>query len=192
MNANITYRRVKDSSLGYSKIKADEPNRPNRFVKWEESDSVIFISEDGRPIFMGSLQKNSSLLNEYNEVRHEYNFGRPKYLIPSLVSIGVGAACITRCITMLTHDIRENKGLPKDKQKNSDKKEAILLGVGVTIPIVTIAVISDVITKKRQSVYNKINKKSMDKMRQKATDFSMQPILNPIDNTIGMNISLNF
>lgn len=192
MNANITYRRVKESSYGYTSLKDYKPNQQNRLVKWEASDSVVFINMLGKPIFIESLSKDSPLLYEYNEVRKKYNFWKPQYLIPSAVSVGVGAACITRGITMLTHDIRENRDLPKDKQKSSTTAEVLYMTVGTTVPIVTIGIISGIISSKRQSAYNKINKKNMDKMRQKATQFSMQPILNPIDNSIGMNMSVNF
>ena len=192
MNASITYRRVKESSYGYSSLKDYKPNQQNRFVKWEESDSVVFINMLGKPIFIESLSKDSPLLYEYNEVRKKYNFWKPQYLIPSVFSVGVGAACITRGITMLTHDIRENRDLPKDKQKRSTTAEVLYMTVGTTVPIVTIGIISGIITSKRQSAYNKINKRNMDKMRQKAAQFSMQPILNPIDNSIEMNMSVNF
>ena len=188
MNASITYRRVKESSYGYSTLKDYKPNQQNRFVKWEESDSVIFISPQGKPIFIESLSKDSPLLKEYNEVREKYNIWRPQYLIPTAASIGIGAALIVKGWPLLMSD--------KDSHPNDYKsritKGATYYAIGVIVPCIAIPIVSGVISSKRQSAYNKINKKNMDKMRHKAAQFSMQPILNPIDNSVGMNMSLNF
>lgn len=188
MNASITYRRVKESSYGYTSLKDYKPNQQNRFVKWEESDSVIFISPQGKPIFIESLSKDSPLLKEYNEIREKYNIRRPQYFIPTAASIGIGVALIVKGWPLLMSD----KDSHPDDYKSRITKGATYYAIGVIVPCIAIPIVSGVISSKRQSAYNKINKKNMDKMRQKAAQFSMQPILNPIDNSVGMNMSLNF
>ena len=79
-----------------------------------------------------------------------------------------------------------------DDYKSRITKGAIYYAIGVIVPCIAIPIVSGVISSKRQSAYNKINKRNMDKMRQKAAQFSMQPNINPIDNYVGMNMSLNF
>ena len=189
MNASITYRRVKESSYGYTSLKDYKPNQQNRYVKWEESDSVIFINPNGKPIFIESLSKDSPLLKEYNEVRKKHNFWRPQYIIPTVTSIGIGAFFIAKGCPLVASD---KNNYTKDEIKSRVTKGGIYFAIGTIVPCITIPVVTGIISSKRQSAYNKINEKNMDKMRQKATQFSMSPVLNPIDNSIGMNMSMNF
>ncbi len=189
MNASITYRRVKESTLGYSSLKDYKPNQQNRFVKWEDSDSVVFISPQGKPMFIESLSNDSPLLKEYNEVKKKYNFWRPQYLIPAVASLGISAVFIAKGCPLVASDKHKYSN---DERKSRVKRGGIFIAIGAIIPSITLPVIYGVIDSKRQSAYNKINKKNMDKMRQKAAQFSMQPILDPIDNSIGMNMSVNF
>jgi len=189
MKANITYCRVKESSLGYSSLKGYKPNKHNRFVKWEESDSVIFINPNGKPIFIESLSKDSPLLKEYNEVRKKHNFWRPQYIIPTVTSIGIGAFFIAKGCPLVASD---KNNYTKDEIKSRVTRGGIYFAIGTIVPCITIPLVAITISSKRQSAYNKINEKNMDKMRQKAAQFSMSPILNPVDNSIGMNMSVNF
>ena len=52
--------------------------------------------------------------------------------------------------------------------------------------------ISDHIWKKRWNVYKKINQQSMDKMRGKALNVRLNPEVDPFDESIGMNVKIDF
>lgn len=55
--------------------KHQEDTRHLTFVKWEESDSTIFVSKDGKPIFIGDdIETFSPLLNGYNASHKKANY----------------------------------------------------------------------------------------------------------------------
>lgn len=194
MNADITYRRVKASSYGYTSLKDYKPNQKYEFVKWEESDSVIFISAQGKPIFMGtSLSKDSPLLDEYKAIKKKYNFWRPQCSIPSFASIGVGALCIAMGAKKIADYGSNNKRLSEKEKNKRVAKAAALISVGVTIPCVTIAILNQyLVTNKRISLYKIHNKQGMDKMRKKAAEIQVAPVVNPFDNSMEIGASINF
>ena len=191
MNANITYKRVKATSLGYTTTKEYKPNQKESFVKWEEADSVLFISPKGKPIYPWNLSVNSSLLNEYNMIKKEYNFWKPKYCLPTLAITAVGSYIMACGISKMSDSIKEYE---YDK-KTSDRhaiQGSLIFSIGLSAIVGSIGFTHDLISLKRQFAYDEINKKNMDKMRKKAGEFSMQPYLNPDEESIGMNINVIF
>ena len=55
--------------------KHKEDTRHLTFVKWEESDSTIFVSQNGKPIFIGDdIETFSPLLNGYNASHKKANY----------------------------------------------------------------------------------------------------------------------
>lgn len=192
MNAIIGYERAKATTTGNCTTMNDMRN-VNRFVKWEDSDSIVFISPNGKPVFAGqTLSEDSPLLDEYKAIKKKYNLWSPQYSIPSFASIGIGAAFITKGINEII-DLN-NKGRMDDKELNKESlKVAMYMTAGICIPMITTYLFwCDLLPKKRLSMYNAYNKKSMDKMKKKAAELYMQPTVNPFDKSIDMDVSVNF
>jgi len=188
MDAIIGYEKVKETTTGNHTTMNDITN-VNHFVKWEESDSVIFISQNGKPVFAGpTLSKDSPLLDEYKAIKKKYNFWSPQYSIPSFASIGIGVICITKGINEIIDLSDKYNNLDDKERRKRSTKAGVYMAIGFTIPIVTTAIICcDLLPKKRLSMYKAYNKKSMNKMRKKAAELYMQPNMNPFDNSIGMD-----
>lgn len=190
MSASISYENIKERTDGITTHKDWVREHKSKFVKWEESDSVIFISANGEPAFAGgSIEANSPLLEEYNQVRKKYKWSKPQYLIPTIVSAGAGAYCFVQGLIMMFDGIMDD-----NHQWNKRNTQGLLL-YALGAPIITGGVcgfISEHIKKKRQAAYKEINKRSMDKMRQKALDVNIFPEVNPIDESIGMNVRINY
>ena len=189
MDAIISYENVKARTNGITTHSDWVKAHTNRFVKWEESDSVVFITPEGKPIFAGgALDVNSPLLDEYRQVRKKYNWGKPQYLIPTILSVGVGTYCCVQGLIMMFDGIG-------DENHEWSKRNTHGILVYACAPIViggVCGLISDHIWKKRWNVYKKINQQSMDKMRGKALNVRLNPEVDPFDESIGMNVKIDF
>ena len=189
MDAIISYENVKARTNGITTHSDWVKSHANRFVKWEENDSVVFITPEGKPTFAGgTINVDSPLLDEYRQVRRKYNFGRPQFLIPTIAAIGVGTYCYVDGLIMAIN------GLDEDAKWTKKSTKGLLLAV-VAAPIITGGVcgyIADLIQRKRREVYKDINNRSMEKMKQKALNVSLYPELDPYDESVGMNVKINF
>ena len=188
MNASITYVLRELKSTGSNRLKEHIPNQRYTFVKWEPSDSIIFIDENTKPIFIGSLHKESALLKEYKEVKKKYNFWKPKYCIPIIIGAGAGGYCMYKGITMFIDDAKVNK----DKMGKKGKQGLVWFIGGGGILGGVLGYFIDKIGWDRKRAYNEINRRSMQKLQRKAATLSMQPSYNPMYNAVGMNLSLSF
>lgn len=187
IDAIIAYQNVKEKTTG-ERIVTDDVTSINHFVKWEESDSVIFISQEGKPIFAGlSLSKDSPLLDEYKAIKKKHNLWKPKYLIPCLAGLGVGGYCLGQSISWMIDDIN-------DKTKSSASAKTIVLASvgGGIIGGVLGYILDGKMSFGRRAAYMKLNKQSLDKMRKKAAEMHLQPEYDPFNNSISMGASINF
>ena len=188
LKGNISYERVKAYTDGRFTTEKKIENVPTTLVRWEESDSIIFI-ENSKPIFAGNtLSKDSPLLKEYNEVRRKHNFWRPQYLLPSLASVGVGTGMIIRACKILNKYIDENKD--NDNGKVPVSFYTYFIG-GILLPSITLPLVTNTIDSKRQKVYNKINKRNMDYLRRKGL-LKISPEYGFRENAIGINMNYIF
>lgn len=194
MEAKITYRRVKVSSNGNSSLEEHKPNQPNRFVKWEESDSVIFISQNGKPMSVSTLSKDDPLLKKYNAINEKYNIKRAKYLCPLILGEAVGITCLTYGIVKFVSEIKEENryGGETEQTKKASIGSYVSAALGFTMAIATPSIIENEITRGRRKAYDEINRASMSKMRKKAAEFSLQPMYNPQYNQFGMALNVKF
>ena len=94
MSEKISYRKVEIDSYGYNHLQKYYPNLQYTFVKWNPSDSIIFIDEKEKPIYVGI--SSPQLLSEYNAIQNKYNqWKKPQYVIPAIVAIGGSLFCYT-------------------------------------------------------------------------------------------------
>lgn len=183
MDAVIAYQNVKEKTTGVRTTKKDITGL-NHFVKWEESDSVIFISQGGKPIFAGySLSKDSPLLDEYKAIKKKYNFWKPKYWIPTTIGVGVAGYCFGQSIQWMIDDIKKDK---------VSAKSIILSIVGGGVLGGALGYYWGKIQIDRGKKYKEINKKGMEKMRKKAASIHIHPNFNPFDNSMEIGASINF
>ena len=186
MDAVIGYEKVKETTIGNYTTMNDITN-VNHFVKWEESDSVIFISQNGKPVFAGqTLSKDSPLLDDYKAIKKKYSFWQPKYLIPSVIGIGVGSYCIGHSISLMSSSIKEDS--------NKKITQGLVWGCvgGGVLGGVLGYILDTKISWGRKNAYKEINKRSMERMKKKANSLSVQPTLNPLYNAVGMDVSVTF
>lgn len=191
MNALVSYENVKVKSTGVQETKNRVDSHPVQFAKWEESDSVVFITHNGKPIFVEqSLANDSPLLKEYYDVRKKYSFWHPRYYIPAAIGVGIGVYCIVRGVSfMIDADKKENE----QEKKRLNNKGLIIYCVGGGIIGGTLGyILGSRIPLQRAKAYDEINKKSMNKMRNKGASLSLQPSVNPIDNSYGIHANLTW
>ena len=87
--------------------------------------------------------------------------------------------------------LSDKNNYSEDEYKSRVKKGAILGALGLTIAITSIPIVYNTMIAYRQKAFNKINKKNMEKMRQKA-EFSIQPNIDPVDSSGGIDVTINF
>ena len=163
-----------------------ELNQRRLLVKWEESDSVYFISAKGDPISLDPLAKNDPLFKDYNKIHKRAS--TTKWAVG--LSTGVASACL--CYYGINGAIR-NFG-------NDSKKGIIDLVIGVGSPFfvfcIPYAIVSTSIENKAKDSYSKINIKNKNKLIRKAEKaekkLSLAPCYDPETNAVGASVNLNF
>lgn len=191
MNVVIDYDHIKALSKHDYEFYDRVEKKPNRMVKWEESDSVIFVV-DGKPMFAGeSLPDDSPLLEEYHKIKYEYRWSKAKYVFPTIgyavgsAAVGVGLYCL-------------GKWLFDNADSEHEKSDAVhivylspLIGIGLFCELK-----KGLIDKPRRKAMNRefderINRPSMQKLRDKAS-LSISPAVGLSTHSVGINMVLNF
>ena len=182
---------VSGKSVNGAEISAEkELNQRRLFVKWEESDSVYFVSNRREsfnypaPIAFQPKDKDDPLFWEYNQIRKQEKKGK---LIAGL-SYGITASTLT---------FFGVKGLV-DHFKNGKPGlvgPVIELGAAFVL-VVPYYTISSRIERRADDGYSKINIKNKNKMILKAEKaekkLSLSPCYNPEINAFGGSLNLNF
>ena len=140
---------------GNEYISDDGQDKEIGFVRWEETDSVIFVSANGKPITLNPIDKRSPLLSEYYKVRRETSFWNPECLIPSMLFTALGGFLLYRGV-----------------QKLSDNGGNTLLGVGLSaggigVVVGAIEIPLKKVEKKRTERFRQLNKSSYHKLYSK-------------------------
>lgn len=189
MSGKISYRKVKIDSYGYNHLQKYYPNLQYTFVKWNPSDSIIFIDENEMPIYVGI--SSPQLLSEYNAIKNKYNqWKKPQYVIPAIVAIGGSLFCFT-CFVKKVFDSCKEKNIDNGTDKRHFKQAFVWLGLACVPPLLMIP-LDNHYNKKRKKAFNEINERSMEKMHQKAASLSLKPTYSPDHKAFGMNVNLTF
>lgn len=188
LDAAIQYSCAEERTTGEKKIIADEETS-NRFVKWEESDSLILVYKN-TPFFLGSsLSKNDPLLDEYNKIAKRYSFWNPRYLVPNLAIAAGGIAGFILGYKMAENNFDESTGEYINKSK-------WWLGFGVFIgsmcvPAIVIPVVDKIRRSARDKAFKKLGEQNLEKIRNKAM-LSISPEVDIVNSGIGFNAKLTF
>lgn len=172
-----------------------------RFVRWEESDSIFFVSSNRKPITLNTVSANDPLLDEYWQIRKKHSIVSPRYSIPIIAATTVGAIMISSGIKQAKaseiHDEYGNRlQNPDGSYMNDDKMFGkgifkAILG-GILIEVVCIERPMSMISN-REKEFMAINRRNIEKLRQKArVSVAMSPTYEPEFNTFGANINLSF
>jgi len=177
-------------------------NKKSIMVKWEESDSVYFVSANGNPITLSAVSSDNLLLKEYYNKRKRYSLRNPAFLLPFIGGNALGAYFTAVGIeNMVNADhIRDANGKRIEDEygriiidDEMSKKGGIQLGLGVTTLMATNIAIILTIEQKRSKAYAEINRKNVNKLREKnAVSFMISPLYDPINNTLGATANITF
>ena len=161
-------------------VKESNLNDECKFVRWEESDNIVFVSTNGNPITLKPVSKDDPILDEYNAIKKQTSFWQPKYLIPFFVGNAAGAYLVYAGIDRLL------------KYDDFDKYFALYLG-GITTVMVSSIVPTKIAITKRDKLYKELNEKNIEKLQKKyRAEFSISPSYNPTNNAIGATVNVQF
>ncbi len=167
------------------------------FVKWESADGVYFIDSKEK---IHSVSPISSLdLTRYNETREKFSWKRPKYWIPTAACEVGGAAMmiggIIMCCDCSKKDANGNQVYDSDGTKaiNNGKLVGgiILMLTGEMTMIIPPCLIYSSRVGKRRAAMAELNRENMRRLERKAV-MSIQPDIDPANQSLGLNASIRF
>lgn len=155
-------------------------NEENTFIRWEDCDSIMFVSGNGKPITLNPVSKDDPLLEEYYAIKKETSFWRPQYSIPFFVGNGAGVCLMAFGYRSIT------------RQDNLGKILGLIMSGTVTM-IVSSIVTPLISSEKRQKLYQKLNDRNLEKLKKKYNaEISFAPIYNTKTNMVGASVNLKF
>ena len=172
-----------------------------RFVRWEESDSIFFVSKNRKPITLNTVLADDPLLDEYWQIRKKHSIINPRYSIPIIAATTIGAIMISSGIKQVNaSDICDEYGnrlqnpdgsyMSDDKMLGKGLFKAILGGVLIEIVYIErpMAMVSN-----REKEFMALNRRNIEKLRQKASaSVAIAPTYEPQYNTFGASVKLSF
>lgn len=176
-------------------------DKKSYMVRWEESDSVCFVSANGNPITLHPVDKNNPVLDEYWRIGFKHSILNPTIFLPLLGCDALAAAAIVHGIQLMkASNARDEYGnkIPNGMggfvyDKEMDRKGFYYMYGGAMVCMVANMATFKIIGTHRNRAYNELNLRNMEKLRQKASvSLSMTPTYCPEDNAIGANINLSF
>ncbi len=205
MNAYVSYVSVKTITSTTSNPRSVYndyvKDKKMRFVRWEDGDSIFFMSANSRPITLTEMPMDDPLFDEYWQIRRKHSLRNPAYLFPLIGGEAFGAFMIIKGFDRKFDEfIRDEHG---NKIPNGlggylidDKKlvSKILLWVGGGLLCMTTTIlIPSLMLGNRDKAYMNINRKNLEKLRRKAlVSVAIAPTYDSQNNTLGANINLSF
>lgn len=163
-------------------VTRDNKATRNLFVRWEEEDSVVFVSSSGRPITVAPIADDSPILKDYKAVKWHNSFFNPRTFFPAMIGMGVGGWMgYTGIKTMI----------PQDDTRDVSVRGALMFIFGFTTMITTMGIsFSSGIDSADRT---RLNQKSMEKLKRKMwAELSFAPVYNPEYNAMGASMNLSF
>ena len=180
MNALVSYTSVKvetpNTAGGQPKQYYNDyvTNKKSRLVRWEEEDSVFFVSANKTPITLTSMSIDDPTLDEYRQIKKKYSMRNPAFFIPLVMGNVVGVWMIANASGV-------------SSKKNFMLMGGVLLCGGATVaPIVAMQY-------GRESSFYELNQKNLAKLRRKASaSLTLSPTYYPDNNAMGAAVNLSF
>lgn len=180
MNAQVWHIEQTVDNEGHVYNGNNYENKKKQFVRWEDSDGLLFVSRDKKPITLHPLVDDDPILDEYKMIKKKTSFWRPQYSIPFFVGNAAGVYLLYASINTLT------------TEHNDLKFFGLFMG-GFTTILVSSLVPPLRASAKREHLYNEYNMRNLEKLKRKAqTEVSVAPLYNPANNAIGASVNLSF
>ena len=171
---------VKYKNEGNYEFKSDTNAIKQDFVRWEESDSVLFVSSNGMPIVTRPFSYDEPLLEEYNQIKRNTSFWKPQYSVPYFAGNAVG-------ICMMS------VGLSRMVKGNDIGASFAIFSSGCVIIVASNIIPLQIRKHKRGNLFEELNTRSYEKLKHKvAAEISFVPLYNPMEKSIGASVNLKF
>jgi hypothetical protein len=170
-------------------------------VRWEESDSICFVSRNGNPITLHPVDENDPVLDDYRRIEYNHSILCPKVFLPFL---GCDALAVVSFIhgrklydMSFARDEYGNK-IPNGLggtvfDENLFHKGFLYMFGGIMGCLAANTAILITVSNQRNKAFDELNLKNMEKLRRKAsTQLSMSPTYYPENNALGVNVNLSF
>lgn len=172
-----------------------------QLVRWEESDSIFFVSKNRKPITLNTVLADDPLLDEYWQIRKKHSIINPRYSVPMVLGTTIGAILIKSGVKQIkASDIRDiygNRMQNPDGSYMFDDKMLMkgdfkaLLG-GLLVIIVNMERPAALVSN-REKEFMALNRRNIEKLRQKASaSVAVAPTYEPQHNTFGASVKLSF
>lgn len=171
-------------------------DRKNQMVRWEECDSVYFVSSNNQLISLTPMPEDDPLFNEYNAIDAKHSILKPAYFVPMIAGNILGVLMIKK--GFYYDDLVDANKVPNIyggyDVDSRDIAKAVLCWVGgglvcffstIGIPIIC--------SHNEEKAFMKLNKRNIEKLRRKATvSLSMAPQYDVYHDCLGANINISF
>lgn len=156
-----------------------------RFVRWEENDSIFFVSTNRKPITLNTISADNPLLNEYWQIRKKHSLRNPRYFVPMAAGSIIGFVMIRSGVKQIkASKINDDKMLMKGILKAA-------FG-GVLIEVINIERPMTMVAN-REKAYMEINRRNIEKLRQKGkASMTVSPTYSAANNSMGASINISF
>lgn len=176
-------------------------DRKNLMVRWEESDSVYFVSRNKQIISLSPMSINDELFEEYNSIKRKHSLRNPAYFIPMITGTLLSGYIIKKGVDYnyesYERDEFGNKipnglgGYLFDSRKTA--KAVICWTGGALLCMSTIMGIPMIISNNREKAFIQLNRRNVEKLRRKASvDVTMLPTYDIEHDCLGANLNISF
>ena len=185
MNSVVYHNSTKIYSDGRVETWANNTSRCT-FVRWEEDDDMLLVSDNGKPIFLGEIRADSPLLNDYKALKWHKSFFNPRSLVPTVAIVGLGGVMMYKGI---------KKAFPSDQPEDEHwvNQRATFMAVGGFAIALTTFLTSISMSGLSSHDISKINQKGLNKLKRKMQlNLSFSPTYENEYNTLGAAVNISF
>lgn len=176
-------------------------DKKTHMVRWEESDSVYFVSKNKKIISLTPMSLDDPLFQKYHAIKRKHSLLNPAYFIPMVAGNILGCIMIKKGIDYnYAQYYRDSNGnrIPNGlggymvDEKTSNKAFLFLIGGGVAC-ITTITAVVTIMKTSREKAFIDLNRRNIEKLRRKtAVSVSMAPQYDVYHDSFGANINISF
>lgn len=172
-----------------------------QFVRWDESDSIFFVSANRKPITLSTISADNPVLDKYWQIKKRYSIRDPHYFIPIIGGNILGIILLKKGSDLNKQSyITDGYGnkipnghggyLFDDKMST---KASIELGIGAMCCALSTEVTLLLAQKKREKAFMDLNRRNIEKLRQKAkASMSVSPTYSAENNAMGAAVNIKF
>jgi len=178
LDAQVSHVKATTYSNGNTSYDDYTQDAKASFVKWEESDSIYFITSKNLPMPLTPNVIEKDFFKDFYYINEQYSFWKqPKFWAISLLGYATGTALI---VSGFSEGLNSHKGLVKFLGGSA--------AMTLTFSYTTLYRIT-----KRKEAFKGINERNLEKLRRKAEQsLSLSPTYYPNEKGIGATVSFTF